>query len=360
MPKAERTGYTFGGWYENDGLTGNAETQVAHGSTGNKTFYAKWTVNGYTVTLVTNGGTIAEGNVTGYTYGQGATLPTAVSREGHTFGGWYVNSDFSGDAVTKISETETGNKTFYAKWTINSYTLIFDENNGDEADVDNNITANYGDAITIPQVTRSGYTFAGWFEDAEGDGNEFTYTTMPDLGANGLSKTLYAKWNINTYTLKFDENGASAVNNDITGQFGKEITLPTVSREGYTFEGWYENAQGTGSKFEATTMPALGANGSSKTFYAKWSTIKYTITFVENEGNEVADIPYTIESDTITLPKAERTGYTFAGWFEDDQFNGSEVTQVAHGSTGDKTFYAKWGVDGYTITFETNGGSGVA
>ncbi len=73
-------------------------------------------VKGYTVTLNTNNGTINSGNVTSYTYGTGATLPTDVTRTGYTFDGWYENSDLTGTAVTNISTTDTGNKTYYAKW----------------------------------------------------------------------------------------------------------------------------------------------------------------------------------------------------------------------------------------------------
>ena len=85
-------------------------------STENLNFYAKWTANTYTVTFDANGGTINNGDVTEYTYGVGATLPTDVTREGYAFDGWYEQSDFSGSKVTKITATDTGDKTYYAKW----------------------------------------------------------------------------------------------------------------------------------------------------------------------------------------------------------------------------------------------------
>ncbi len=80
------------------------------------TLYAMWEVEQYTVTLVTNGGTVNAGDITEYTYGVGATLPTNVTRSGYTFKGWYDNAEFDGDAVTEISATDNGNKEFYAKW----------------------------------------------------------------------------------------------------------------------------------------------------------------------------------------------------------------------------------------------------
>ncbi len=78
--------------------------------------YAKWTGESYEVTLNVNEGTINAGNIESYTYGVGATLPTDVTRDGYDFGGWYEDEECTGDAVTEISSTATGAKTFYAKW----------------------------------------------------------------------------------------------------------------------------------------------------------------------------------------------------------------------------------------------------
>ena len=116
LPIPSKTGYTFAGWYENTEFSGNPVADVPTDSTGELTFYAKWTANTYTVTLVTNDGTINSGYVTEYTYGVGETLPTDVTRGGYAFAGWYEQSDFSGSKVTEITATDTGNKTYYAKW----------------------------------------------------------------------------------------------------------------------------------------------------------------------------------------------------------------------------------------------------
>ena len=121
----------------------------------------QWTAPTYTVTLHANGGTIADGkDVTGYTYGVGATLPTDVTRTGYTFKGWYDNENLTGSPVTAISNTETGNKEYWAKWEINQYTITFDTAGGSTVA---SITQDYGTAITAPaDPTREGYTFIGW------------------------------------------------------------------------------------------------------------------------------------------------------------------------------------------------------
>ena len=121
----------------------------------------QWTAPTYTVTLHANGGTIADGkDVTGYTYGVGATLPTDVTRTGYTFKGWYDNEGLTGSPVTAIGNTETGNKEYWAKWEINQYTITFDTDGGSAIAP---ITQDYGTAITAPAApTKTGYTFAGW------------------------------------------------------------------------------------------------------------------------------------------------------------------------------------------------------
>ena len=142
---------------------------------------AQWTAPTYAVTLNTNGGTINNGNVTGYTYGVGATLPAAddMTYTGHTFKGWYDNENLTGSPVTAIGGTETGNKEYWAKWEINQYTITVKPENG-KADI--TITQDYGTPITAPaDPTREGYTFMGWDTEIP--------TTMP---AENI--TLKAKW----------------------------------------------------------------------------------------------------------------------------------------------------------------------
>ena len=122
----------------------------------------QWTVPTYAVTLHPNGGTINSGNVTGYTYGVGVTLPTAddMTYTGHTFKGWYDNENLTGSPVTAIGGTGTGNKEYWAKWEINQYTITVKPENG-KADI--TITQDYETAITAPaDPTREGYTFMGW------------------------------------------------------------------------------------------------------------------------------------------------------------------------------------------------------
>ena len=119
----------------------------------------QWTAPAYTVTLNAGNGTINSGNVTSYTYGVGATLPTDVTRTGYTFKGWYDNENLTSSPVTAIGNTETGDKVYWAKWEINQYTITVKPENG-KADI--TITQDYGTPITAPTLTREGYQFNGW------------------------------------------------------------------------------------------------------------------------------------------------------------------------------------------------------
>ena len=181
FPAFERTGYTLAGWTP----TGTTISQ-------DTTFTAQWTANTYTVTLHTNDGTIAEDqNVTTYTYGIGATLPTTVTREGYTFEGWYEKEDLTGDPVTEIGKDAIGDKAYWAKWKANEYKVTLHTNDDTIAEGQNISSYTYGIGATLPtSVTREGYTFAGWYEK-----EDFTGDPVAAIGKDAMGdKTYWAKW----------------------------------------------------------------------------------------------------------------------------------------------------------------------
>jgi len=283
----------------------------------------QWTAPTYAVTLHANGGTINNGNVTEYTYGVGATLPTDVTRTGYTFKGWYYNENLTGSPVTAIGGTETGNKEYWAKWEINQYTITFDTNGGSEIAP---ITQDYGTAITAPaNPTRKGYTFKGWDKEIP--------KTMP---AENITVT--AQWEINRYTITFDTAGGSEIA-PITQDYGTNITSPAdPTIEGYTFIGWDRDIP--------VTMPAENI-----TVTARWEINRYTITFDTAGGSEIA--PITQDYGTAITAPADptRKGYTFKGWDK-------EIPKTMPAEN--ITVKAQWEINQYTIAFDTNGGSEIA
>ena len=283
----------------------------------------QWTAPTYTVTLHANGGTINNGNVTEYTYGVGATLPTDVTRTGYTFKGWYDNENLTGSPVTAIGDTETGNKEYWAKWEINQYTVTVKPENG-EADI--TITQDYGTQIAAPaDPTREGYTFIGWDTEIP--------TTMP-----AENMTITAKWKVNSYTITFDTAGGSEIA-PITQDYGTQIATPAdPTRKGYTFIGWDMEIP--------TTMPAENI-----TVTAKWKVNSYTITFDTAGGSEIAPITQDYGTAIVAPADPTREGYTFIGW-------DMEIPETMPAEN--LTITAKWKVNSYTITFDTAGGSEIA
>ena len=260
----------------------------------------QWTAPTYAVTLNTNGGTINNGNVTGYTYGVGATLPAAddMTYTGHTFKGWYDNENLTGSPVTAIGGAETGNKEYWAKWEINQYTITFDTNGGSEIAP---ITQDYGTEITAPDnPTRKGYTFKGWDKEIP--------ETMP---AENI--TVKAQWEINQYTITFDTNGGSEIA-PITQDYGTEITAPdNPTRKGYTFKGW--------DKEIPETMPAENI-----TITARWKdTEKPTgeIIIGTNKWNEfLNELTFGIffkDTQEVTINAVDNSGVVFVSYLVTDK-----------------------------------------
>ena len=259
----------------------------------------QWTAPTYAVTLNTNGGTINNGNVTGYTYGVGATLPAAddMTYTGHTFKGWYDNENLTGSPVTAIGGAETGNKEYWAKWEINQYTVTVKPENG-KADII--ITQDYGTPITAPTLTREGYTFKGWDKEIP--------KTMP---AENI--TVKAQWEINQYTITFDTNGGSEIA-PITQDYGTEITAPdNPTRKGYTFKGW--------DKEIPKTMPAENI-----TITARWKdTEKPTgeIIIGTNKWNEfLNELTFGIffkDTQEVTINAVDNSGVVFVSYLVTDK-----------------------------------------
>ena len=188
----------------------------------------QWTAPTYTVTLNAGDGTINSGNVTSYTYGVGATLPTDVTRTGYTFKGWYDNENLTSSPVTAISNTETGNKEYWAKWEINQYTVTFDTVGGSTVA---SITQDYGTAIAAPAApTREGYTFIGWDKEIP--------STMP---AENL--TITAQWRYNGgggsgysyYTIKATAGAGGSISpsGNVSVREGRDQTFTITPDKGY-------------------------------------------------------------------------------------------------------------------------------
>ena len=232
----------------------------------------QWTVPTYTVTLNTNGGTINNGNVTEYTYGVGAALPTDVTRTGYTFKGWYDNEGLTGDPVTAICSTETGNKEYWAKWEINQYTITYDLAGGTAEGNPNTYTIETG-AFTLKNPTKSGYTFTGWSGTGLDGENNMT-VTIPK-GSTGERR----------YTAHWRYNGGSS-----GGSSSYPITVPSKTENG-----------------TVTVSPKSASAGSTVTITVKPDSgyVLETISVTDKNGNDLKLTDKGGGKYTFTMPASK-------------------------------------------------------
>ena len=334
-----KIGYTFTGW----GIV--PDTMPAT----NLSYTAGWKVNTYTVTFDANDGIGSQttGTVTyGNSYG---TLPTP-SRTGYTFTGWFTAQNGGSKVLSTDSVSITADQTLYAHWTANTYTVTFFAN--DDTSTQTTGTVTYGNSYgTLPTLSRTGYTFTGWFT-AQNGGSKVLGTDSVSITAD---QTLYAHWTVNTYTLTLIANDGTGSQTSATLTYsGTYSILPTPTRIGYTFNGWFTD-QTNGSKVLNTDSVSIT---SDQTLYAHWTANTYTIIFDANYGTSTqtnADVTY--GSSYGALPTIDRTGYTLTGWYT-SQTGGSKVLSTNKVTiTEAQTLYAHWTANTYTLTLNANYGS---
>ena len=170
---------------------------------------------------------------------------------------------------------------------------------------------------------------------------------------------MYAIWTQNKYQVTFNTNGGSSVEN-------KEVTydlaygsLPSTTKTGYTFAGWYLDNETFKNKIEETTKVTTPNN---HTLYAKWDIITYKITYNLNGGTleNANKESYTIETPSFTLNNPQKEGYTFIGWTGSNGNEASKTVTIEKGSTSDKQYIANWEANKYTVSFNSNGGNDIA
>ena len=290
LPSApEKDDYTFEGWFFDNGkwqsqLTANTYADKPLTEDVNVYAYYKKTEQPepeppqeYTVTFDVGQGTPVAPITTSR-----IDEPPHTTREGYTFAGWYKDGAFA-DKVTFPYEV-TAEQTLYAKWNKNTYTVHFELNGGTGV---SDMTVSEIESEPVP--ARSGYTFAGWYKDgAFADKVTFPYEVTAE-------QTLYAKWNKNTYTVHFDTDGGTAVDDMIVSEIEQS---PVTTKDGYTFDGWY-----TDKAFKnEVTFPYEVTE--TLTLYAKWTLNESEKIVFTVDGNGVLTaVSGLTESDmTVEIP----------------------------------------------------------
>ena len=327
-----REGYTFAGWD-----TAIPATMPAH----NMTITAQWTVNQYTITYDLDGGT-AEGNPDTYTVETDAFTLKNPTRPGYTFTGWSGTGLTGEDNLTvTIPKGSTGNRSYTAHWSLNTYSITYDLNGGTASGNPTSYTVESA-TITLNQPTKTGYTFTGWSgTDLTGEDN--LTVTIP-AGSTG-DRSYTAHWSLNTYSITYDLNGGTVSGNpDFYTVESAAITLNPPTRTGYTFIGW-SGTDLSGSDNLTVTIPT----GSivNRSYTAHWSLNTYSITYDLDGGTAFGNPDsYTVESAAITLNEPTKAGYVFNGWSGTDLVGEDNLTvTIPAGSIGDRRYTAHWEFD---------------
>ena len=315
----------------------------------------------YTVTFDSYGGTPVP-PAQEVEYGLTATKPDpAPTKTGYTFDGWYL-----GDEKYDFSAAVEQNIALTAKWTLNTYTVTFDPNGGNElAEADKTKAVKIGEAYgELPTPTRKGYNFAGWYTEAE----EGTVVTADTTVSAMTDHTLYAHWeakkaNVHIMIFKSNDLGTPIVDRAYTTDavYGDTLDLAEIDPSSYLdfdFEidgGWYDDGLfNLYKKYVSGEQANKPAALTKLQITGNWQNLKLIVTELvpvvyfksaealaeyQNDHSKVENIIFTTKArvgstlPTADAPTATRDGYTFTFWSREGQI-GTDVTgQTVNGWT---------------------------
>ena len=370
-----KIGYTFVNWNtkaDGSGTTYSNKAEIKNIATsGNVTLYAIWKANTYKITFNSNTGTgtMSEQSVE---YNKDITLSAnEFTKTGYTFDGWNTKADGSGttyqDKQAIKNLVPSGTITLYAMWIKNYYTVVFDNNTGEGTMTNQRITYEEEVALTENSFEKVGYTFVNWNTKADGSGTTYANKAVVKNLKESGNITLYAMWKANTYAVTFNSNTGEGTMPDQTFTYDKEseLTENTFTKTGYTFDGWSTQADGKGTSYaDKASVKNLAPSGTT-TLYAKWKPNTYKVAFQSNTGEGTMSYQ-TITYDIETALKENaftKTGYTFVNWNTKADGSGTAYTnkEVVKNlkTSGSVTLYAQWKANDYTVTFDSNTGTGI-
>ena len=318
----EKQGFTFSGWTGSNGDDLQTRVTIEQGTIGDKTYTAHFSPNPDTKYMVIH----ELMNMDGQTYTVEKVEVLHGASDSQVKPQTYTYEGFTAPEEQLITIGPDGNTTLEYRYTRNKYMLTL-ENPDDIETLTPTGEYYYGTEITLKAKNKTGYTFSKWSTDETT--TQISLTIVAPI-------TIKAIYNINSYTVSFDTNGGSVVQN-ITRNYNEEIgTLPTTTKPNFVFEGWYTDSSYT-TRINSTTKVI-----DNVTYYAKWRELNnYTITFDANGGTVDTTSKVIQEGNAVgTLPTPTRTEYVFEGWFTNLNFD-TKVTENTI-PTESTTYYAKW------------------
>ncbi len=336
-----KEGYTFDGWYTQQ--TDGEKINTPYTPEDDITLYARWTPKKFKITFDTDGvDEDIDGTEQDVTYGEKYGDLPIPERDGYEFDGWYDEDGNKIDPNDKVDITE--NKKLTAGWLGDEYTVTFDYEGG-TGTVQSKTVRNEGRYGELPQATKEGHKFLGWYDEQD---HKIEPTTIVNITGD---ITLHAKYEENKYTITFKNDDGTTIST-VQVKYGEEVGLDTPTKKGYEFDGWYTEQKG-GTKIETPYI----AKGDA-TLYAHWTPKKYQVTF-DTDGEdpeiEAKKKEVTYGEKYGELPEPSKEGNKFLGWYDDEGNKIDSSTNVD--ITEDTTLHAKFEKNKYTITFKNDDGT---
>ncbi len=280
-----RPGYAFDGWFTAEEGGDQVIDAMLYETDGPSEYYAKHTAQSYAITWDIEGAT----STSTQTYDHLLALPTAPTKTGYTFDGWFTAQTGGTEVDDSTLYQTAGESTYYAQFTANQYTVTW--NDGSTTQVTNQA---YNAQLSIPVTpVKPGYTFTGWYTAQEG-GEEVTDGTIYSTAG---PTTYYAQYSTNSYTITWVVDGVTSTS---TQAFDTLLTLPEVPiKKGYHFEGWWTEEVGG----LQVTAEILYQTADNSTYYAHWIhvfsvTVPATLPLVVGEDGQayISDVVITNNS----------------------------------------------------------------
>ena len=249
------------------------------------------------------------GNVTDATFPDGSTQTTIITAYGNTYGilpeptsanytflGWWDGSDpttfIKKEDIASTNVTVDGDHTLYAMWEGKTITITLDVNGGDSL-ASSTVPVKYGETYptpALPTPIRANHIFLGWFDAAVG-GTKFEKDGQ--IVTETADFTLFAQWQIAEITVSFDTNGGNALNDTVTVIYGSYYsTLPTPTKTGFDFEGWYQDMADMADPSNKVTTSTVVTQMTDHTLYANWTAQGFTLTFMTPSEDSVGNSIY--------------------------------------------------------------------
>lgn len=338
-----REGFTFIKWNtSSDGKGADYYPNQKYSGNASLSLYAVWERNTYVISFDSNGG---EGSPDSQIKEYDISLRLSEKfpvRNGYTFTGWNSQADGKGNSYSSGDNYLLNSAvTLYAQWSPNTYIVSFDAAGGKASFTRKEYL--YDSTYSLPDASRKGYIFEGWFTSADG-GYE---VRDGDTVKIENDTTFFARWKAKTFTVSFDADGGNCSDSQIKVSYGSLYgRLPVPVKKGYTFAGWF-----TDKTFERQiTSDSTVKIVSDTVLVAAYTAGVYTVVF-DADGGETDTVSKTVRfgKKYETLPVPVKNGFIFDGWYNSE---GIEVT-ASDIVTDDfnHTLYAIWKAPEFTVSF---------